>query len=125
MKAREAKLGKEREGLEGAVARLEAQRVGLDAELAQMRRMLEDAGRWLGWLARAWIWNAGRLVWYQGVKGHVLLLLRASPGGSAPSTLSSLQRRGARPATRLPWRQPTRPSGWRPWSLVRLAWRRR
>ena len=44
MKARESKLDKEREGLEGAVARLEAQRAGLDAELAQMRRMLEDAG---------------------------------------------------------------------------------
>ncbi|PRW59673.1 early endosome antigen 1 isoform X2 [Chlorella sorokiniana] len=43
VKAREAKLSKERESLEGAVARLEAQRAGLDAELAQMRRMLEDA----------------------------------------------------------------------------------
>lgn len=50
VKAREARLAKERESLEGAVDRLEAQRAGLDAELAQMRRMLEDAGGWLAGL---------------------------------------------------------------------------
>jgi len=54
VKAREAKLSKEREGLEAGVARLEAQRAGLDAELAQMRRMLEEDGgqrglTWGGW----------------------------------------------------------------------------
>lgn len=69
VKAREAKLGKEREGLEGAVARLEAQRVGLDAELAQMRRMLEDAGGWLGWLGGHCTWNAGVPIWYQCGEG--------------------------------------------------------
>lgn len=47
-KAREAKACKEREGLEGVVRRLEAQRVATEAELAQIRRMLWEAGeRWL------------------------------------------------------------------------------
>lgn len=35
---------KEREGLDGVLARMEAQRATLDAEVAQMRHMLQDAG---------------------------------------------------------------------------------
>lgn len=43
-KARESKLHKEREGLDGVLSRCEAQRASLDAEATQMRRMLQDAG---------------------------------------------------------------------------------
>lgn len=43
-KAGESKLAKEREGLDGVLLRSEAQRATLDAEVAQMRRMLQEAG---------------------------------------------------------------------------------
>ena len=44
VRARESKLRREREGLEGVVARLESQHASMGAELSQMRRMLAEAG---------------------------------------------------------------------------------
>lgn len=49
MRARESKAAKEVEALAASVARLEALRAAADAELAQQRRMLEEAGARAGW----------------------------------------------------------------------------
>ena len=54
VRARESKLVKEREGLEGQVERLEAQRARLDAELAQMRKMLSETGKRRG-VGACWV----------------------------------------------------------------------